>query len=67
MTTGKIKHLSARYFLFIAQDAGGEDLFAHAKNCATPFEELRVGQPVQFEKGYDEDRQKSFAFAVEAM
>ena len=51
-TKGTIKRLvSAKGFGFIAA-ADGNEYFFHQSACSgTPFDELREGQPVTFERG----------------
>jgi cold shock protein len=50
-STGTIKRLvHDKGFGFIAANDGGEYFF-HQSSCQTPFDELREGQAVTFDKG----------------
>ncbi|MBA9005347.1 MULTISPECIES: cold-shock protein [Thermomonospora] len=51
MATGTVKWFNAeKGFGFIAQDGGGDDVFAHHTNIATQgYRELREGQQVSFD------------------
>jgi CspA family cold shock protein len=51
MATGTVKWFNAeKGFGFIAQDAGGPDVFAHYSNItASGFRELQEGQKVEFD------------------
>ncbi|WP_030771891.1 cold-shock protein [Streptomyces sp. NRRL F-2664] len=51
MASGIVKWFNAaKGFGFIEQDGGGDDVFAHFSNIASPgFRELREGQKVTFD------------------
>jgi len=49
MPTGTIKKKTDKGFGFIAVE-GSEDVFFHMSSCTTPFDSLREGQAVSFDR-----------------
>lgn len=64
MDTGKIKTLTEKGYGFISRGQGQKDLFFHFRNLkGVKFDELRVGDEVQFD--VEEGEKGPFAVNVE--
>merc|ERR1719445_2297545 len=62
---GEVSRLTDRGFGFIRPRDGGPELFFHARNCRTTFDDFREGDRVEYEEGYDDRAGKSQAEQVQ--
>lgn len=67
MTTGVVDRLNERGFGFIKPDDGSENIFFHSSGMARDgvrFDDLREGDKVEYEPGFDDKNGKNKAFNV---